>query len=375
MMVNVMTFENVKKRFGFGLMRLPMLSKEEVDIEQVKKMVDYFIQNGFNYFDTAHGYIGGLSELAFKEAVSKRYARCDYILTNKLSGSFFKTNEDIRPLIKKQLEACGVEYFDYYLMHAQDKNSFEHFKKCQAFEEALKLKEEGLIKHIGFSFHDTVDVLEEILDTYPFVEVVQIQMNYLDMESSIIQSKKLYDLLTKRNIPIIVMEPVKGGTLARISDKALKEFQKLGNSTPASYALRYVLNYPNVKMVLSGMSNFEQMVDNVNTTKCFIPLTNKELKTIEKVKEIIIEEKLIPCTACEYCVAGCPKKIMIPELFKIMNRGLLNEWYHLWSDFNELTANSGKPSECIKCGKCENICPQHLPIRELLEKMKESFEK
>lgn len=370
-----MILEKVHGRFGFGLMRLPMIDKEHVDLEQVKSMADLFIKEGFNYFDTAHGYIGGLSEKAFKECVAQRYKREEYILTNKLSGSFFKTNEDIRPLFMDQLKQCGVEYFDYYLMHAQSREAFKHFKECHAYEEALKLKEEGLIKHLGISFHDTVDVLEQILNEYPQIEIVQIQFNYLDMESEVIQSRKLYELLESRYIPVIVMEPIKGGTLANVSDSVKNKFKKLSDSSPASYALRFVLSFSNVKMVLSGMSNIEQMMDNLKTTKIEEPLSDKEFKVIEEVKDMILSEKTIPCTACEYCVAGCPMHIKIPELFKLMNRLNRGEWYHAWDDYRELTKEEGKASTCIKCGKCENICPQHLKIRDLLEMVKGAFER
>ena len=370
-----MVFKENVKRFGFGCMRLPQKQDHTIDTEQLNKMVDLFIEKGFTYFDTAHGYHGGLSEKAVKTCLTDRYDHSRYTLTNKLTGSYFKTNEEIRPLFFSQLKLCGVEYFDYYLMHAQDKKSFEHFKKCHAYEEALKLKEEGYIKHVGLSFHDRVDVLKEILDTYPWVEVVQIQFNYLDMDSDIIQSRALYDLVTERNIPLIIMEPVKGGTLANLTDKAKEVLAKISDATPASFALRYVANFPNNKMILSGVSNISQMEDNIKTLDNPKPLTDVELKAIEEVKQIILKEKLIACTACQYCVDGCPKKINIPELFKLQNKASLNEWYSLGEAYQKAIESRGKASDCIKCGKCENICPQHLEIRALLEKVKKSFER
>lgn len=370
-----MVFEDNVKRFGFGCMRLPLNSDKTINIEEMNKMVDLFINAGFTYFDTAHGYHGGLSEKAVKTCLTDRYDHSQFTLTDKLTGTYFQTREEIRPLFFSQLELCGVKYFDYYLMHAQDRRSFEHFKKCHAYEEALKLKEEGYIKHVGLSFHDKAEVLEEILDTYPWIEVVQIQFNYLDMESDIIQSKALYDLVTSRGIPLIIMEPVKGGSLANLSAKAKAVFDAISDASPASFALRYVANFKNNRMILSGVSNISQMEDNLKTLADPKPLSEAELQAIEEVKQIILKEKLIPCTACAYCTAGCPKHINIPELFKLLNKASLGEWYNLSNEYRALIETSGKASECIKCGKCENICPQHLEIRSLLEIVKKTFEK
>ena len=216
-----MYFDEVKKNFGFGCMRLPMIENgKAVDIEQTKKMVDTFIEQGFNYFDTAHGYLEGKSELALKECLTSRYKREEYILTDKLTMTYFNKQEDIRPFFESQLEACGVEYFDFYLMHSQSKDTFEHFKKCRAYETALELKKEGKIHHFGISFHDKAEVLEEILREYPQIEVVQIQFNYLDYEDSAVQSRKCYEVCRRYNKPVIVMEPVKGGNLVNLPDDA-----------------------------------------------------------------------------------------------------------------------------------------------------------
>ena len=213
--------EKVKKNFGFGCMRLPMIG-EEVDIEQTKKMVDAFLEAGFNYFDTAHGYIHEKSEPALKDALTSRYPRESYILTDKLTSNYFKTREDIRPMFESQLKACGVDYFDFYLMHAQGEGNFQHYKDCKAYETAFELKKEGKIRHVGISFHDKAEVLEQILTEYPDVEVVQIQFNYLDYEDIAVQSKKVYEVCRKHNKPVIVMEPVKGGTLVNLPDDAKK---------------------------------------------------------------------------------------------------------------------------------------------------------
>ncbi|MDE7213570.1 MAG: aldo/keto reductase, partial [Anaeroplasmataceae bacterium] len=247
-------FNEVKKNFGFGCMRLPMKG-EEVDYEELNKMVDTFIENGFNYFDTAHGYVNKKSEIAVRECLSKRHPRDSFILTNKLTDPFFNTHEEIRPFFESQLEACGVEYFDFYLMHAQNKNNFLKFKECKAYETALELKKEGKIKHLGISFHDTADVLDQILSEYPQIEVVQIQFNYVDYDDPAVQSRKCYEVCRKHNKPVIIMEPVKGGNLVNLPSDAQKIFDELHRGSNASFAIRFAAGFEGVFMVLSGMSN------------------------------------------------------------------------------------------------------------------------
>ena len=368
------SFENTKKNFGFGCMRLPMIDKE-VDIEQFTKMVDVFMENGFNYFDTAHVYIGGKSELALKECLTSRYNRDEYVLTDKLSGSNFNSEEELETLLNEKLEACGVKYFDFYLMHAQNRNNFEKFKKCKAYEFALKKKEEGKIKHLGISFHDTADILEKILIEYPEIEVVQIQFNYLDYLDPEVQGKLCYEVCRKYNKPIIVMEPVKGGKLANLPEDAKKVLNDLNNGSPASYAIRYVCSFPGVYMTLSGMSNMEQMLDNLSYMKEFTPLNEDEFKAIDKVIEVINSYDTISCTNCRYCVDGCPKQIKIPDLFSCYNSKIVFD--DSWSKYyytSVLTKKYTSPSECIKCGKCEKICPQHLNIIELLKVVDKEFQ-
>ena len=360
-------------KLGFGCMRLPM-KDGNVDYDEFNKMIDYYMSNGFNYFDTAHGYIGGLSEKAIGDCLSPRYKREDYILTNKLTGNYFKKREDIIPLTKEQLRICGVEYFDYYLMHAQDRNSYKHFMECDAYNEALKLKEMGLIKHIGISFHDTADVLDMILSEHPEVEIVQIQLNYVDYDSAGVQSKKCYEVCEKYNKRVLVMEPVKGGGLVRLPEEAKKVFDSLGNDLSyASYAIRFAASFDNVYMVLSGMSNLDQMKDNVSFMKEFKPLNDKEYEAINKVKDILKSLGGIECTACRYCVEGCPKRISIPDLFACYNaKKQFNDWNSAM--YYRLHTKDAKASDCIKCGKCESVCPQHLKIRELLEEVSKTFD-
>ena len=360
-------------------MRLPLTGSGVVDRNVMQKMVDYFLANGFNYFDTAHGYLGGESEKALKDTLTSKYPRDQYILTNKLSTHFFNKREEILPLFEKQLEACGVSYFDFYLMHAQDERIYEKFKKTGAYEVALGLKKEGKIKHFGISFHDKADVLEKILKENPEIEVVQIQLNYVDYEDPVVESRKVSEVALKYEKPIIVMEPVKGGNLSSLPLDASRVFDRLSpRMSNASYAIRFASSVPGVMMVLSGMSTLDEMKDNVSYMKDFRPLDNKERMAIAKVCKIFEAKHMIPCTSCHYCVLenDCPKKIKIPEIFSCYNKKKI---FHNWNDDyyynNVLVRDGGKASSCLKCGKCEKVCPQHLPIRSLLEDVASEFEK
>lgn len=371
--------ENVKKKFGFGCMRLPMKG-DEVDTVEFSEMVDTFLKNGFNYFDTAHGYVSGKSETVLKECLTSRYPRDRYILTNKLSTSFFEREEQIRSLFERQLEACGVDYFDYYLMHAQSADIFAKYKRCRAYETALELKNEGKIKHFGISFHDKASVLEEILNEYPQIEVVQIQFNYVDYDDPAVESRKCYEVCRRFDKPVIVMEPCKGGNLVNLPEDAEKIFDELrekGNAeySNASFAIRFAAGFEGMMMVLSGMSDREQMEDNISFMKDFEPLSEEELAAIHKVCDLFHSKNMISCTACRYCTDGCPKKISIPDLFACLNaKKVFQNWNTDYYYNNVHTVNNGKASECVKCGKCEAVCPQHLPIRELLVDVANEFE-
>lgn len=346
-------FKGIKKNFGFGFMRLPMLG-DQVDIEQTKRMVDEFLAAGFNYFDTAHGYLDGKSELAIRECLTSRYPREKYILKNKLSGNYFETEADIRPLFQKQLEACGVDYFDFYLMHAQSRSRMPHYRAARAYETAMALKEEGKIRHLGISFHDTADALEEILTEYPQIEAVQLQFNYLDYDSPKVQSRACYEVCRRHGKPVIVMEPVKGGALVNLPEEARKAF---GGGSSASYAIRFAAGFEGIMMVLSGMSTLDQLRDNVGFMKEFQPLSFRERQAVERVRAILQAQGQIPCTGCRYCTEVCPQGVPIPELFAAVNAKRQNG-----------TAAPAKLKDfaCVKCGQCEGICPQDLPIRDLL---------
>ncbi|MBR5515359.1 MAG: aldo/keto reductase [Clostridia bacterium] len=364
----------MKKKLGFGCMRLPERDSE-IDHDAFCKMVDYFIGEGFNYFDTAHGYHGGNSEIALRECLVKRYPRESFVLCDKLSTNFFEKEEEIRPFFENQLEWCGVDYFDYYLMHAQDRNLYEKFMSCNAYDIAKELLSEGKIKHLGISFHDKADVLERILTEHPEIEIVQIQFNYVDYEDQSVESRKVYEVCRKFGKPVIVMEPVRGGSLVRIPDEAKVVFDALEGGSYASYAIRFAAGFEGVVMVLSGMGDIDMVKDNSSYMKDFKPLNEAEREAVDKVCSILTTKDLIPCTACNYCVDSCPVNIAIPDFFSCLNG---KKRYNTWNSnyyYGIYTEKGSKASDCIECGACEGLCPQHLEIRKLLKEVADTFEK
>lgn len=368
-------FQEIKGRLGFGCMRLPLLGDGQVDFAEFSSMVDYFLDSGFNYFDTAHGYLEGKSETALRECLVKRHRREDYILVNKLTSGFFKKREDIRPFFESQLQACGVDYFDIYLMHSQQRGIYSKYKECGAYEEAFRLKAEGKVRCVGISFHDNAALLEQILTDYPEIEVVQIQFNYADYEDPSVQSREVYEVCRRHGKPVIVMEPVKGGNLARLPERAEQVVRELGRGSAASLAIRFAAGFEGIFMTLSGMGSMDMMRDNVGFMKDFRPLDEKELSAIEEIKAILKSKSLIDCTACRYCVDGCPAGIKIPDLFSCANNKKIFEgdWNPAYY-YGVHTAKGGKASDCIGCAACEGVCPQHLPIRALLAEVAETFE-
>ncbi len=358
-------FPEIQKNFGFGMMRLPMLG-EAVDLEQTCRMVDAFLDAGFNYFDTAHPYLKGQSETAVRDCLSSRHPRERFVLADKLSDVFFKTEEDIRPLFEEQLKACGVEYFDFYLMHAMSAKRHEKFTATHAYDVAQQLKAEGKIRHVGFSFHDSPEVLEQMLTDRPEIEFVQLQFNYVDYEDPKVASRECYEICRRHGKPVFIMEPVKGGSLVNLPREAL-ELMKDGS--PASYAIRYTAGFEGVAMVLSGMSNDAQLQDNISFMKDFRPLSRGEQEMISKVRTIYQAQHRIPCTACRYCTDGCPADIPIPDVFSWVNEKRSGETEPEQS-YEQLMAKAGN---CVLCGQCEKACPQHLHIRELLKQIQQEF--
>lgn len=365
------------KLLGFGMMRLPKVEKdgkEEIVYDKVSEMVDYFLDHGFNYFDTAHGYHQTFSEVAVNKCLSSRHSRDEYILTNKLTAIYFEKNEDIEPFIMEQLRTCGVEYFDNYLIHSVTKNNYGKYVECEAFEVVKSLKERGFIKHIGMSFHDSAEFLEKILKEHEEIEMVQIQFNYIDFNDKIVQSKACYDVCRKYNKDIIIMEPVKGGKLANLPADARKIIEDLKGGSMASYAIRFAASFEGVRMVLSGMSSLDEMKDNVAFMDDFKKIDDKEMEAIDKVIEILNSIDIIPCTTCEYCLEDCPQNILIPSMISILNQKKMYETANFEHNYDLATRSNGKASECIECGNCESVCPQHIEIIDALKEVVEKVE-
>ncbi len=355
---------------GFGLMRLPEYNGA-VDLKRVCGMVDEYLSAGFNYFDTAYVYHSGTSEVAARECLVKRHPRDSFFLATKLPSWEVHSFEDRDRIFNEQCERAGVTYFDYYLLHSLEEGyNYENCVKYDFFGWGQKMKEAGKIRHLGFSYHGSQGLLEKILDDHPETEFVQIQLNYADMENPVVRSAKLYDILRKRNISMIIMEPVKGGTLAKLPPDLEKKFKDVRpESSIASWALRFVGSLPGIMTILSGMSDEDQMKDNINTFKNFEPLTPAEESIIKEVVKVMLDIPTIGCTSCRYCVDGCPKKISIPDVFSVMNTLTLfpGDTFRPKAFYSDIIMNHGKASDCIACGQCERVCPQHLPIIDLLK--------
>lgn len=360
------------KKLGFGFMRLPRLENGEIDVEHTRKMVDAFLEAGFTYFDTAHNYLDGRSELLLRETLTSRYPRERYVLTNKLTRLFFEQESEIRPVLRQQLEACGVTYFDNLLIHSVTSSSYEKLTRCNVFGVLQQLKQEGLTRRIGMSFHDTPEFLEQVLTEHPEIEVVQIQFNYLDEANPKVQSRGCYDVCRKFGKPILVMEPVKGGSLAQLPEQAGAILDGLHGGSHASYAIRYAASQESVEMVLSGMSSLEQVRDNVSFMADFRPLSEAENDALRSVRDVVLSQETIGCTGCRYCMDRCPQQIPIPEIFDLWNRR--KKYLEGVGGYASVTKDKAKASDCLDCGQCEDACPQKLEIRKLLRDAAAIFE-
>lgn len=363
------------KKLGLGMMRLPILEGETVDEAQVCKMVDTYLERGFKYFDTAYVYHSQQSESVVKRCIVDRYDRDKFYLATKMPIFLVREARDYEDFFNRQLERCGVEYFDLYLLHSMNEKTFRSTEELGGFEYVQKMKEQGKARHIGFSFHDTPEVLDEILTKHPEMEFVQLQINYFDWENPKVQSRACYEVACKHNKPIIIMEPIKGGSLINLPQEAKEYIAKEYGDTPASLAIRFAASPKEVMMVLSGMSDMAQLEENTTYMQNFVPLSDTERAITDKVNEIIRAVPTIQCTACKYCVDDCPQKINIPGIFAVYNND--QQFYKGEPDkkaYEMRTKDGGKASDCIKCGLCEGHCPQHIQIREELVKMAEIFE-
>ena len=359
---------------GFGCMRLPRKEDGTIDVEQCKVMTDTFLNAGLKYFDTAYVYEG--SEDAVRQMLVERHDRSEYYLTSKLNARVAKDEEDAKNQLKVSLERTGAGYFDFYLLHAMNKDNYPTYEKYHLFDYVKEAKEKGLVKHWGFSFHDTPETLDKILTEHPDTEFVQLQINYADWDAPNVQSRRCYEVARKHGKPVVVMEPIKGGTLANPPESVVKLFKDFNpEASVASWAVRFVASKEGIMTVLSGMSSIAQMEDNVSYMADFKPLSEEESAIIEKAQEILRNIPQIPCTGCQYCTPGCPMQISIPNIFNAMNMDMI---YGKSEDakrgYERATSNGGKASECIHCLQCEGACPQHIEITKLLEEAAARYE-
>ncbi len=353
------------KRLGFGFMRLPLNDDGTIDIDESCKLVDLYMDRGFNYFDTAYGYHDEKSENAVKQCVVQRYSREKFCIADKLPVWLIENESDPQKLFDEQRERAGVDYFDYYLLHALSNSRIKTLDDNNVWAFMQKQKELGTAKYIGFSFHDKAEILDKILTAHPIFDFVQLQINYIDWDSDNIESRKCYEIARRHNVEIIVMEPVKGGLLVNFKDEYMQMLKEYApDKNIASWALRYVASLEGVGMLLSGMHNMQQVDENTKTMANFAPLTSEERSVLDNVTNGILSVKTIGCTSCEYCVKGCPVNLKIPQILASYNSylqygieapGVKNA--HVY-----VMAMAGKAGDCIECGQCEGVCPQHLEI-------------
>ena len=362
-------------KLGFGLMRLPKDKQGQIKLDEVQRMVDSYMERGFNYFDTAYVYEG--SEEAIRQTLVEKYPRDVYTLADKLPAWKLTCQEDVERIFQESLNRTGVDYFDFYLLHSVEKSHYPTYEKYQCFDFIQEMKKQGKIKYMGFSFHDDADFLDKVLTEHPEIDFVQLQLNYLDWKNGVIQSRRNYEVARKHHKPIIVMEPVKGRTLASFSDDIERIYKDYApQKSIASWALRYVASLEGVMTILSGMSNAQQMNDNLDTMTHFEKINNEEAKLIKQVTDQVLSYPTIPCTKCRYCTPGCPMHIQIPDLFTAYNSAKMygeNRRYDTY--YKDHSTGDYQPAKaCIACGQCESVCPQHLEIISLLKEVSEVFD-
>ena len=362
-------------KLGFGLMRLPKDKQSQIKLDEVQRMVDSYMERGFNYFDTAYVYEG--SEEAIRQTLVEKYPRDVYTLADKLPAWKLTCQEDVERIFQESLNRTGVDYFDFYLLHSVEKSHYPTYEKYQCFDFIQEMKKQGKIKYMGFSFHDDADFLDKVLTEHPEIDFVQLQLNYLDWENEVIQSRRNYEVARKHHKPIIVMEPIKGGTLASFSDDIERIYKDYApQKSIASWAMRYVASLDGVMTILSGMSNAQQMNDNLDTMTHFEKINNEEAKLIKQVTDQVLSYPTIPCTKCRYCTPGCPMHIQIPDLFTAYNSAKMygeNRRYQTYYK-DHSTGDYQLAKACIACGQCESVCPQHLEIISLLKEVSEVFD-
>ncbi|WP_455645910.1 aldo/keto reductase [Methanosphaera sp.] len=369
------------KKLGFGLMRLPLLDENDVSSinqELFEKMVDLFMENGFNYFDTAHIYLKGNSEKAFKKAVVDRYPRDSFVIADKLPIFNLESASQMQEIFDEQLERCGVDYFDYYLLHNVSTKHVSKFTDIDSFKFVRDMKECGKIKHIGISCHDSPEFLDDILTKHPEIEVVQLQINYLDWNDKNIQAKECFDVVCKHGLQVIIMEPLKGGALINVPGEVKELFEDYDNNrSMASWAIRYNLSLDNVLVILSGMKTMDDLCDNILTVDNFKGMSTEEKNILDEAVEIINNTIAIKCTSCNYCIDACPANINISKFFELYNtQKLLNQSHSTAMYYRNYISipDHKKPSDCLRCNKCMDYCPQQINIPENLEKVRDLFE-
>ena len=373
---------NPANKLGFGFMRLPLKNPDDqtsINYDLLNQMVDKFMERGFTYFDTAWMYMGYESEVAIRKAVVERHPRESFTVASKLPAGYLKSAAEQEEVFNKQLEKTGLKYFDYYMIHNVNADTIEKIRKYKSFDFIKEKKKQGLVKNIGFSFHDSPELLEEVIKENPDLDFVQLQINYVDWDNVSIQSRKCYEIAVKYNLPVVVMEPVKGGSLAQVPPSVEKIFRNAEpNMSPASWAIRYAASLEGVMMVLSGMTTMEQLEDNTSYMQNFKPLSAEENKVIESALKELHASIAIPCTACRYCVEYCPMKIDIPAMFALYNAEKQEDSAKPFTIqrvyYGNLIKRSTKSSACLHCHACEKHCPQHIKISDWMKEVAKTFE-